>query len=65
MQKIRGELTEIADETIPLTTNLTNVTLLQMEQALLLERLLRAGDLKTSEATGTVGSKPIDIIDLT
>lgn len=56
MQKIGGELIEIADETIPLTTNVTNVTLHQMEQALLLERLLRAGDLKATEATGTVSS---------
>ena len=54
MQKIGEELTEIAEETIPLTVNVTNVTLHQMEQALLLERLLRAADLKASEATGTI-----------
>ncbi|WP_208977233.1 MULTISPECIES: methyl-accepting chemotaxis protein [unclassified Pannonibacter] len=56
MQKIGGELTEIAEETIPLTVNVTNVTLHQMEQALLLERLLRAAGLAASEATGTVSS---------
>lgn len=64
MQKIGGELTEIADETIPLTTNLTNVTLHQMEQALLLERLLRAGDLKATEATGTVGDLSTGLLRL-
>jgi len=56
MQKIGEELTEIAEETIPLTVNVTNVTLHQMEQALLLERLLRAAGLTASEATGTMSS---------
>ncbi len=64
MQKIGGELTEIADETIPLTANITNVTLHQLEQALLLERLLRAGELKATEATGTVGGLSAALLTL-
>ncbi|MFN4167811.1 MAG: hypothetical protein ACK4HD_05870 [Pannonibacter phragmitetus] len=64
MQKIGGELTEIADETIPLTANITNVTLHQLEQALLLERLLRAGELKATEATGTVGGLSATLLTL-
>lgn len=41
MRQIGAELEEIADETVPLTTNVSTLTLHQLEQALLLERLLR------------------------
>ena len=53
MRQIGTELEEIADETIPLTTNVSKVTVHQLEQALLLERLFRAADLEAAPASGT------------
>ena len=44
MQKIGREITEIAEEDIPLTTAVTSVTIHQLEQALALERALRFGE---------------------
>jgi len=41
MAKIGSELTEIAHQDIPLTENITSITLHQLEQAILLERALR------------------------
>ncbi|MHC5652671.1 methyl-accepting chemotaxis protein [Stappia sp. ICDLI1TA098] len=54
MNRIGTELEEIAGETIPLTTNVTRVSLHQLEQAVLLERLLRVGELAPSPATGSL-----------
>lgn len=41
MASIGGELTEIADQNIPLTATVTDVTAHQLEQAVLMERILR------------------------
>ena len=53
MRQIGTELEEIADETIPLTTNVSKVTIHQLEQALLLERLFRAANLEAAPESGT------------
>ncbi|MCC4243057.1 methyl-accepting chemotaxis protein [Stappia indica] len=53
MRQIGTELEEIADETIPLTTNVSKVTVHQLESALLLERLFRAADLAPAAESGT------------
>ncbi|WP_349357704.1 methyl-accepting chemotaxis protein [Stappia sp.] len=50
MQGIGKELDEIADETVPLTSNVTRVSLHQLEQALVLERLLRVSRIPSGEA---------------
>ena len=42
MTEIGAELTEIAKEDIPLTSTVTKVTVHQLEQAILMERILRA-----------------------
>ena len=44
MVKVGNELEEIAHEDIPLTENVTAITLHQLEQAILLERTLRAAN---------------------
>ena len=44
MQKIGNEIVEIAEQDIPLTTAVTNVTIHQLEQALALQRTLRFGE---------------------
>ena len=51
MQKIGNEIVEIAEEDIPLTTAVTNVTIHQLEQALALERALRFGEEMATHAT--------------
>ncbi|WP_319775742.1 methyl-accepting chemotaxis protein [Breoghania sp.] len=43
MSKIGAEITAIAEHDIPLTKELNSVTIGQLEQAILLERMLRAG----------------------
>ncbi|WP_321504865.1 methyl-accepting chemotaxis protein [Breoghania sp.] len=43
MSKIGAEITAIAEHDIPLTRELNSVTVGQLEQAILLERMLRAG----------------------
>ncbi|WP_208979118.1 methyl-accepting chemotaxis protein [Stappia stellulata] len=52
MNGIGQELEEIAEETVPLTTNVSKVSLHQLEQALLVERLLRVGNVSTASAAG-------------
>ncbi|MBC00695.1 MAG: methyl-accepting chemotaxis protein [Rhodobacteraceae bacterium] len=54
MQQIGTELDEIATETVPLTTNVSKVSLHQLEQALLVERLLRVGKVGATGETGTL-----------
>ncbi|MBL6431214.1 MAG: hypothetical protein HPM95_08615 [Alphaproteobacteria bacterium] len=51
MQQIGVELEEIATETVPLTTNVSKVSLHQLEQAILLERLLRVGNVGSAGQT--------------
>jgi methyl-accepting chemotaxis protein len=54
MQQIGVELDEIATETVPLTTNVSKVSLHQLEQALLVERLLRVGKVGATQETGNL-----------
>ena len=51
MSKIGHEITEIAELDIPLTQALTKVTEHQLEQAISLERALRASGMKLDAAT--------------
>ncbi|WP_425086637.1 methyl-accepting chemotaxis protein [Stappia sp.] len=56
MQQIGVELEEIATETVPLTTNVSKVSLHQLEQAILLERLLRVGNVGSAGQTDSFDS---------
>ncbi|WP_041375411.1 methyl-accepting chemotaxis protein [Polymorphum gilvum] len=51
MNSIGLELEEIADQNIPLTETVSKVTAHQLEQAILLERLLRLGGIDTGNDT--------------
>ena len=53
MNKIGVEITEIAEEDIPLTEALTEITIHQLEQAINFERALRFGEeMKSSKHAG-------------
>jgi methyl-accepting chemotaxis protein len=64
MSHIGAELSEIADETVPLTANVSRVSLHQLEQAVLLERLLRVGNVAASSATGSLDDLSSELIAL-
>ncbi|MBD1547477.1 methyl-accepting chemotaxis protein [Roseibium aggregatum] len=50
MSRIGGELTAIAEEDIPLTETVSAVTAHQLEQTVMLERMLRFGGIKSRDA---------------
>ncbi len=49
MKAIGNELQDVAEEDVPLTKTVTDITEYQLEQAIWLERILRFGNIKTSE----------------
>jgi len=64
MHGIGKELDEIADETVPLTSNVTLVSLHQLEQALVLERLLRASRIPGRETEADIAALSGDLAAL-
>jgi methyl-accepting chemotaxis protein len=52
MNQIGGEIAGIAKEDIPMTNVVTKITVDQLEQGILLERMLRVAGIKTEEQGG-------------
>ncbi|SDU27400.1 methyl-accepting chemotaxis protein [Stappia sp. ES.058] len=64
MQGIGKELEEIADETVPLTTNVSKVSMHQLEQALLVEKVLRVGKVDAGSSVGELDTLTKDLVAL-
>ena len=54
MHKIGTELTDIAEEDIPLTEMIQKITVHQLEQAILAEQAIAIGSAKTGKAINTI-----------